>query len=121
MGGLDRPAGRRGDLPTMGPVGAHGASCRRQSPFPWRKARVGALGGWLVLWATGGIAQPPPALIDTASPGLGENGEMQERRKALAWTLTYNSDLNANLAGGQRRGAVYLQRLGLISDIDLAQ
>src|SRR3954467_8767751 len=49
----------------------------------------------------------------------GENGEMQEPTKAVAWTLTYNSDFNANLHGGDRTGAAYLQRVGLIADVDL--
>ncbi len=39
----------------------------------------------------------------------------------MSWTLTYNSDLNANLTGGERRGGAYLQRVGLIADADLEQ
>ena len=44
---------------------------------------------------------------------------MLEPAGAVAWTLTYNSDVDANLAGGDRTGAAYLQRVGLIADADL--
>ncbi|GAA0312754.1 carbohydrate porin [Sphingomonas oligophenolica] len=49
-----------------------------------------------------------------------ENGEMLKRRQAaITGALTYNSDANADLAGGADRGAAYLQRIGLIGDADL--
>jgi len=51
-----------------------------------------------------------------------ENGEaMQRTERAFALTFTYNSDANANISGGKRTGAAYLQRLGLIGDADLAR
>lgn len=49
-----------------------------------------------------------------------ENGEMLKRRQAaITGALTYNSDANADIAGGAGRGAAYLQRIGLIGDADL--
>lgn len=57
--------------------------------------------------------------MNPAQPNAGENGEMMERAKALSWTLIYNSDLNADVRGGDRTGAAYLQRVGLIADADL--
>jgi porin len=56
-----------------------------------------------------------------APPNAGENGEMMKHPRSFSWTLTYNSDVNADLQGGQRTGAAYLQRIGLIADADLGQ
>ena len=64
------------------------------------------------------VAQPIAApQTNTQHPG--ENGEMLEPAKAVAWTLTYNSDFNVNLYGGDRTGTAYLQRVGLIADVNL--
>jgi porin len=64
-----------------------------------------------------------PQSMPAPTPNMGshpaENGEMLEGSKAIAWTLTYNSDLNANISGGQHIGSAYLQRVGLIADADL--
>jgi porin len=57
--------------------------------------------------------------LQPAAPHRAENGEMLQPARAVSWTLTYNSDLNADADGGERRGAAYLQRIGLIADADL--
>lgn len=50
----------------------------------------------------------------------GENGEMSQHMPGpVVGTLTYNSDLNADIGGGTARGSAYLQRVGLIGDADL--
>lgn len=46
---------------------------------------------------------------------------MVQGTKSVSLTLTYNSDANANLIGGERTGQAYLQRIGLIADADLEQ
>ena len=49
-----------------------------------------------------------------------ENGSAPSGRSApVSLMLTYGSDLNAVVAGGERRGAQYLGRIGLIADADL--
>lgn len=59
-------------------------------------------------------AQPPDSQLQ------GENGEMSQHKPGpLVGTLTYNSDLNADIGGGTARGSAYLQRVGLIGDVDL--
>lgn len=59
-------------------------------------------------------AQPPDSQLQ------GENGEMSRHMPGpLVGTLTYNSDLNADIDGGTARGSAYLQRVGLIGDADL--
>jgi len=50
----------------------------------------------------------------------GENGEtLREKGSAITGALTYTSDLNADIAGGNQRGFAYLQRVGLLGDVDL--
>lgn len=50
----------------------------------------------------------------------GENGEaIRSRGSAGTLALTYNSDVNADVDGGGRVAAAYLQRIGLIGDADL--
>lgn len=50
-----------------------------------------------------------------------ENGEMLQRSSAVfTGALTYNSDVIADVDGGVSRGAAYLQRVGLIGDVDLS-
>jgi len=72
----------------------------------------------MIVWATPAGAQAFPVPAANESQNKGENGEMA--KSAIDLTLTYNSDLNADLAGGQRAGGAYLQRLGLIADVSLA-
>ncbi|MET3711895.1 porin [Sphingomonas trueperi] len=56
----------------------------------------------------------------TAPQHRDENGEQATRStSAVALTLIYTSDANSDVAGGSRRGAAYLQRLGGIVDADL--
>lgn len=65
-----------------------------------------------------------PAPMEADPQRRDKNGEMLSRRKdndAVKVALTYNSDLNADVAGGQDRGTAYLQRIGLIADADLGQ
>jgi porin len=85
----------------------------------------------LTLAATLAIAPVHAQVLDTSPDPMkaapqrrDENGEMMARRKdddAVKVALTYNSDLNADIGGGQSRGAAYLQRIGLITDADLEQ
>jgi porin len=72
----------------------------------------------MIVWATPAGAQALPVPAANASQNKGENGEMA--KSAIDLTLIYNSDLNADLAGGQRTGGAYLQRVGLIADVSLA-
>lgn len=63
-------------------------------------------------------AQDSPPLA--AAQHRDENGEQARASpSAVTLTLTYTSDANADVAGGARRGAAYLQRLGGIADADL--
>ncbi len=48
----------------------------------------------------------------------GENGSSD--RKPINVTFNYSSDLNADVAGGQSRGSVYLGRASVLFDADLA-
>ncbi|MDH7972833.1 carbohydrate porin [Sphingomonas sp. AR_OL41] len=41
------------------------------------------------------------------------------RDAALSWSVIYTSDANADVGGGSRTGAAYLQRIGLIGELDL--
>ena len=60
----------------------------------------------------------PPAAA--AAQHRDENGEQARVSPSpVTLTLTYASDANADVAGGARRGAAYLQRLGGIADVDL--
>lgn len=84
-----------------------------------RAAWRGVLGGVVLAIAGPAAAQmPPPA--PTAPQHRDENGEaLQRTGSAVTVTLTYTSDLNADVRGGERRGAAYLQRVGLLADADL--
>jgi porin len=81
----------------------------------------GLLAVFAVVAPESATAQSTPLPMPSAAPNAGENGEMMKHPKSLSWTLTYNSDANADLHGGQRTGAAYLQRVGLIADADLGQ
>lgn len=73
---------------------AHGASpCLAQSTPPSHRA------------------DPPPTPPASAPPG--------QHDPALSWTFLYTSDANADVSGGTRTGAAYLQRIGVIADVDL--
>jgi len=57
-----------------------------------------------------------------AAQNAGENGAaLHHSERSVVVTLTYNSDVNADVSGGERTGAAYLQRIGMIVDADLAQ
>ncbi len=86
-----------------------------------RRYRLAVLASGVVLLAST-AASAQQAAPDSAQPAQRslENGEMlRGQEKATHLTLTYNSDLNASIDGGSRRGAAYLQRIGLIGDVDL--
>lgn len=73
-----------------------------------------------ILCASGTAAaqstQPPP----TAAQHRDENGEAAHRPgSAVTLAMTYTSDLNADVSGGERTGSAYLQRIGIIADADL--
>lgn len=78
---------------------------------------------WAVVLAAGSVASaqdmiPSAAVLNPQHRD--ENGEVLKRSNApVSGVLTYNSDANANVAGGISRGAAYLQRIGLIGDADL--
>jgi len=60
-------------------------------------------------------------LEKTAAQHRDENGEaLHEAKSPIALTLTYISDANAGLSGGERTGTAYLQRIGALVDADLA-
>lgn len=66
-----------------------------------------------------GEAQSAPPV---AAQNAGENGVALHRsERSVVLTLTYTSDANADISGGERRGTAYLQRIGVIADADLAQ
>ncbi len=70
--------------------------------------------------ATAAAAQPATSLGVAAARHRDENGGALETAKGpVALALTYTSDANANVSGGVERGADYLQRVGLIGDLDL--
>ena len=87
----------------------------------WRRQRamIGvALSCASALAGPGARAQQ--AITSPSAQHQGENGEMLRRQPAaVTGALTYNSDANADIAGGADRGAAYLQRIGLIGDADL--
>jgi porin len=87
----------------------------------WRRQR--AMIGVVLSCASalaGPGAQAQQAITPQNGQHQGENGEMLRRQQAaVTGTLTYNSDANADIAGGTDRGAAYLQRIGLIGDADL--
>lgn len=71
------------------------------------------------------LAAPLPAAH--AQSGQNEQSESEQHRgenggnggKPLAVTVNYASDLNADVAGGQSRGLVYLGRASVLFDADL--
>ncbi|MDF2117690.1 carbohydrate porin [Roseiarcaceae bacterium H3SJ34-1] len=70
--------------------------------------------------------QASAALAQTAAPDQSnaqhrnENGEMlRPDSDPVTWTFTYNSDVNADVSGGNGTGGAYLHRLGVIGDADL--
>ncbi|UZK66320.1 carbohydrate porin [Sphingomonas sp. M1-B02] len=61
----------------------------------------------------------PPA---AAAQHHAENGEAAlQSADTLAIALTYTSDANADVSGGMRTGAAYLQRVGVTGDLDMAR
>lgn len=54
----------------------------------------------------------PPAAQIEPPPG-------PEKQQPVKLTLSYASDLNADVAGGERRGVAYLGRLSMLADADL--
>ncbi|MDQ0839299.1 carbohydrate porin [Sphingomonas faeni] len=62
-------------------------------------------------------AQGPPPV---AAQSRLENGPAPSAR-AVTLAITYNSDANADVFGGRRKGTAYLQRVGIIGDADLAR
>ncbi len=88
-----------------------------------RAGRIRTLAPVFLCLPCTGVAAPaqsaPPTPPQAAALHQGENGDMLRPAARIDWTLTYNSDLNANIDGGSRRGGAYLQRIGLIADADL--
>ena len=65
-------------------------------------------------------AQQAPSSGFQSPQVAGENGETMKGSTAPATlALTYNSDVNGNVDGGNDHRAAYLQRIGLIGDLDL--
>lgn len=75
------------------------------------------MGGAVGIHANSACAQAVPLASHSEPQNPGENGEMA--KASVDFTLTYNSDLNADIAGGARTGAAYLQRVGFIADVSL--
>ncbi|WP_161988970.1 carbohydrate porin [Sphingomonas glacialis] len=74
----------------------------------------------LVFGAMGEAGAQTTQLAPTPAQTRGENGEALRRPEAtVTLALTYTSDLNGDVSGGDRRGAAYLQRVGVIADADL--
>jgi porin len=63
-------------------------------------------------------AQSPPSSVATL-PSAGGPGADEPRAPATKIMLTYASDLLSDIAGGDRRGAIYEGRLGLVADANL--
>lgn len=76
----------------------------------------------LVALATASLALSGGAAAQVAPPPTAqnqqENGTAPSDRAATI-AFTYNSDANADVSGGVRTGAAYLQRIGIIGDVDL--
>jgi porin len=79
-----------------------------------------ALCGTTLFAGTGARAGQQAPEAPQSAQLSGENGEaIRSRGSAATFALTYNSDTNSDLDGGDGRGAAYLQRVGLIGDADL--
>ena len=71
----------------------------RSSTAAQRRGSSIALCGASIFAGPGAQARQPT--LPLSGQHVGENGEMLQRRQAAAtWTLTYNSDANADIAGG---------------------
>ena len=96
-------------------------------PLRWRAERRCRFAVVLAVAGLALVSETGTAMAQSASTGQppdsqlqGENGEMSQHMPGpLVGTLTYNSDLNADIDGGTARGSAYLQRVGLIGDVDL--
>ena len=82
--------------------------------------------GCLCLLGLAAMAVPAAALAQsaqaepTSTQHRDENGETLAREPvSVTWAITYNSDANANVSGGNETGGAYLQRIGLLADADL--
>jgi porin len=97
----------------------------RHRTFPRRPRRTmsGARVRWMAALALADIVMAPAARSQAtvvSAQHRDENGEALHRETApVQWAMTYTSDANADIAGGERTGAAYLQRIGLIGDADL--
>jgi porin len=69
-----------------------------------------------------GRAQNAPFPATLSAQHGQENGPApSDRSNPISLALTYGSDLNVAVSGGQRTGAQYLGRIGIIADADLDQ
>jgi porin len=75
--------------------------------------------GWLCAPQVHAQVAPAEPQATNAQHRDENGGQLPARQAAAKLTVTYTSDLNADVAGGDRRGATYLGRIGLIGDTDL--
>ncbi len=79
------------------------------------------IAAWLCA-APAGAQETPAAPPAINAQHRDENGsQLPAQQAAATLTVTYMSDINADVAGGDRRGTAYLGRIGLIGDADLAR
>lgn len=102
-----------------GPAAAHLPSIRLTRP-PRLLLGIGAYAMLLASSGKPGLAQSAPSPVNADPPPVAIASTPSDRRPPIiSWSVLYNSDANANVSGGARVGAAYLQRIGLITDIDL--
>jgi porin len=75
--------------------------------------------GWIFAAQADAQTMPPEPQATNAQHRDENGGQLPARRAAVKLTVTYTSDLNADVSGGDRRGVDYLGRIGLIGDADL--